>query len=156
MTTDELKANERSDRHRRKTNRFNRLLVGLAKVGIPLGRVHVLTTTGRRTGQKRNVPIGVVTIAGQRLVFQAYPKAAWVANVRAAPTATISHGRRRTQVRLVELPVEERRLLLRHQLENSPPRAGKLLVTTGLVDSPSPEDVASEAERIAVFRIESL
>jgi hypothetical protein len=56
---------------------------------------------------------------------------------------------------LVELPVEERRPLLRQHVVNSPERVANLFVTSGLVKEASPEAIASAADRIAVFRVES-
>jgi hypothetical protein len=55
---------------------------------------------------------------------------------------------------LVELPVE-RRPLLRQHVVNSPERVANLFVTSGLVKEASPEAIASAADRIAVFRVES-
>ncbi|MFD6157565.1 nitroreductase/quinone reductase family protein [Nocardia sp. NPDC060256] len=140
-------------RYRRRINRFNRLIAVLQKVGIAMGPMYLLTATGRHSGRPRTVPVAVWPIAGERYILQAYRKAAWVANVRAAQTVTLSRGRRSTIVRLIDLPVEERRTLLRDHVTNGPPRLGRLLVTTGLVDDPSPETIAAAAHRIAVFRI---
>ncbi|MFI1918426.1 nitroreductase family deazaflavin-dependent oxidoreductase [Nocardia sp. NPDC020380] len=122
-------------------------------MGIAVGPMYVMTVVGRKSGEPRTVPVAVNSISGERYVIQAYRKADWVANVRAAGTATLRRGRRSEVVRLVELPVDDRRSLLREHIANSPARAGKLLVTTGLVDDPSPEAVAAAAGRIAVFRI---
>ncbi|WP_435592835.1 nitroreductase/quinone reductase family protein [Nocardia sp. bgisy118] len=139
----------------RKVKRFNKVIIWLQKMGIALGPHHLITTTGHRTGQPRIAAIGVIPIAGQRYIFQAYPKAAWVANVRAAQTVTLSRGRRSSVVKLVELPVEERRPILRDHIANSHARVGNLFVTTGLVEDPTPQAVADAADRIAVFRIEA-
>ncbi|MFI7003047.1 nitroreductase/quinone reductase family protein [Nocardia sp. NPDC050175] len=139
----------------RKVKKFNKVVIRLQKMGIALGPHYLITTKGRRTGQTRIAAIGVIPIAGQRYIFQAYPKAAWVANVRAAQTVTLSRGRRSSEVRLVELPVEERRPILHDHIANSHARVGNLFVTTGLVDDPTPQGVADAADRIAVFRIEA-
>ena len=98
--------------------------------------------------------MGVVPVDGQRYIFQAYPRAAWVANARVTPTATLTSGRRSSPIALVEVPVEERRLLLLRQLR-AVPGTGTLLVSGGLVADPAPETVAAAAERIAVFRIDA-
>ncbi|MFI7004692.1 nitroreductase/quinone reductase family protein [Nocardia sp. NPDC050175] len=140
-------------RYRRRINRFNRLIVALQKVGIAMGPMYLLTATGRHSGRPRTVPVAVWPIAGERYILQAYRKAAWVANVRAAQSVTLTRGRRSAIVRLIELPVEERRPLLRDHVTNGPPRLARLLVTTGLVDDPSPETIATAAHRIAMFRI---
>lgn len=144
-----------AQRYRRKVNRFNKIVVALQKVGIAIGPMYVLTVAGRRSGEPRRVPVAILPIKGERYLFQAYRKAAWVANARAAETVTLTRGRRSAVVRLTELSVAERRPLLHDHIANSPPRFGKLLVTTGLVDDPSPETVAAAADRIAVFRIEN-
>lgn len=144
-----------AEQFRRKVEKFNKVIIRLQKMGIALGPHYLITTTGRRTGQPRIAAIGVIPIAGQRYIFQAYPKAAWVANVRAAQTVTLSRGRRSSVVKLVELSVEERRPILRDHIENSHARVGKLFVTTGLVEDPTPQAIAEAADRIAVFRIDA-
>lgn len=83
----------RGRRYRRRVNRFNRVLVGLQKAGLKLGAVQTLTTTGRRTGQPRRVPVGLVERDGQRYLVQAYPNAARVANVRrTTPPISVTAG----------------------------------------------------------------
>ncbi|MEV6102585.1 nitroreductase family deazaflavin-dependent oxidoreductase [Nocardia sp. NPDC051981] len=90
-----------------------KVIEALQRAGIAFGPMHLLTAPGRKSGQPRTAPIAVVPIDGQRYIIQAYPQAAWVANARNAQTVTLSRGRRAATVRLVELPVEERRPLLR-------------------------------------------
>ncbi|MFF3228138.1 nitroreductase family deazaflavin-dependent oxidoreductase [Nocardia suismassiliense] len=116
--------------------------------------MHILTVVGRRTGELREVPVSVLRLAGGRYVFQAYPKSAWVANVRASPTVTLARGRRSSTVRMMELPVEERRSLLRDHVANSPAKLDEWFVKTGLVEEATPEALAAAAERIAIFRVE--
>ncbi len=131
----------------------NTVIIGLQRLGIAFGPQYLITVPGRKTGRPRTAAIAVVPIAGQRYVVQAYPKAAWVANVRAAEQVTLSRGRRSSVVKMVELPVAERRPLLRDCIADSP-RVGKLFTTSGLVDDGSPDGVAAAADRIAVFRVE--
>ncbi|HEX7658276.1 MAG TPA: nitroreductase family deazaflavin-dependent oxidoreductase [Pseudonocardiaceae bacterium] len=140
--------------YRKMVNRTNGIIIGLQRVGIVFGPMQLLTVRGRRTGQPRTFPIAVVPLDGQHYVIQAYPKAAWVANVRAADTVTLTRGRRSSTARLVELPVDERRPVLRDLISASGRSAGKRLVTTGQAESPTPEGVAASADKIAVFRVE--
>ncbi|MGW5455764.1 hypothetical protein [Nocardia sp. NPDC003979] len=58
-------------------------------------------------------------------------------------------------MKLVELPIEERRPILHDHIQNSHPGVAKLLVTTGLVEEPTPQAVAEAADRTAVFRIDA-
>lgn len=141
--------------YRKMVNRINKVIAGLQRIGIVFGPMQVLTVAGRRSGQPRTFPIAVLPLTGGKYIFQAYPKAAWVANVRAADTVTLARGRRSSTVRLVELPVEERRPLLRELVASSPASVGKRFVTTGLADAATPDSVAASADRIAVFRVEN-
>ncbi|WP_218026937.1 nitroreductase/quinone reductase family protein [Nocardia vaccinii] len=143
-------------RKRRLVNAVNFVIIGLQRVDIAFGPIQVLTVAGRHTGRLRTFVIAVVPVAGQRYIVQAFPKAAWVANARAADLVTLTRGRRSTQVRLVELPVEARRPVLRQLVTESPAGIGKSYVDNGLSPSPSPDDVAASAERIAVFRVEAV
>jgi deazaflavin-dependent oxidoreductase (nitroreductase family) len=135
-------------------NAGNKIVVGLQRLGVAFGPMQLLTVPGRRTGVPRTFPIAVVPVDGDRYIVQAYPKAAWVANVRAAGEVTLTRGRRSRATRLAELPVAERGSVLRRLVEKSPPSVGKRFVTTGLADGPTPDAVAAAADRIAVFRVE--
>ncbi|WP_233573732.1 nitroreductase family deazaflavin-dependent oxidoreductase [Amycolatopsis panacis] len=140
--------------YRRMTNTVNKVIVGLQRSGIAFGPMQLLTVAGRRTGQPRTFPIAVNELDGGRYIFQAFPKAAWVANARAADTVTLTRGRRSTTARLVELPVEDRGPVLRRLVATSPASVGKRFVTTGLAEAATPDAVAAAASRIAVFRVE--
>lgn len=133
-------------------NGANRMVVALQRIGLVFGPMQVLEVRGRKSGVLRTAPVAVVTVAGEQYVFQAYPKAAWVANVRAADTMTLSRGRRTSTVRLVELPVEDRRPILR-ELTATVRGTGKRFADNGLSASPAPDAVAAAADRIAVFRV---
>lgn len=136
------------------TNTANKLIAGLQRLGIAFGPMQLLTVTGRRSGRVLTFPIAVNDIDGGRYIFQAFPKAAWVANVRAADTVTLTRGRKSSTARLVELPVDERRPFLHALVATSPASVGNRFVTTGLAEAATPDGVAAAASRIAVFRVE--
>lgn len=143
-------------RKRRLVNAVNFVIIGLQRIGIVFGPMQLLTVAGRRTGRLRTFAIAVVAVAGQRYIVQAFPKAAWVANARAAEQVTLTRGRRSMPARLVELPVEARRPVLHRLVEESPASVGKRYADNGLSPSAAPQDVAASAERIAVFRVEAV
>ena len=145
---------QQAQNYRRNVNRINKVITGLQRIGIVFGPMQLLTVAGRRSGQPRTFPIAVISLTGGKYIVQAYPKAAWVANVRAADTVELRRGRRASTVKLVEVPVEERRPLLHELVKTSPPSVGKRFVTTGLAESATPEGAAAAAEKIALFRIE--
>ncbi|WP_246257108.1 nitroreductase family deazaflavin-dependent oxidoreductase [Amycolatopsis anabasis] len=140
--------------YRRMVNTLNKAITALQRLGIAFGPMYLLTVAGRRTGRPRTFPIAVLPLHGERYLVQAYPKAAWVANARAAETVELTRGRRSSTARLVELPAEERAPVLRELVATSPASVGRRYVTTGLADAPTPDAVAAAAGRIAVFRVE--
>lgn len=141
------------DRRRRWVNRGSKVFHLLQRLGVRTGRAQILTTTGRKSGRPRSQPIGVVAIDGAHFIFQAYPNAAWVANARANPSATLASGKRVRAVELREMPLEQSRELLRCQLHGEP-EIGKQLIKSGLITDQSPDGVAAAAEHIAVFRVD--
>lgn len=83
----------------------------------PLGRTFgvrnvILTTTGRRTGRVRSIPLFAfedddrLVIVGSNAGRERDP--AWVGNLRAEPRATVQAGRRSWPVRAYEAAGEER------------------------------------------------
>lgn len=145
-----------AQRYRRTVNRFNKVIVGMQRLGIGFGPMQLLTVVGRRSGQLRTFPIAVNELGRAHYIFQAYPKAAWVANARAADSVTLTRRRRSYAARLVEVSVEKRRPLLRELVAAGPSSVGKRFVTTGLAQGATPDSVAAAAERIAVFRVEPI
>ncbi len=141
--------------YRRKVNTINRFVTALQRVGLAFGPMELLTVPGRRSGEPRTFPLAVLKVQGEQYLIQAFPKAAWVANIRAAGAGTLSRGRRSRRVRFLEVPVAERGPVLREVVASGPPSVGKRYVTTGLAESPTPDGVAAAAARIAVFRIEA-
>ncbi|MFE3194411.1 nitroreductase family deazaflavin-dependent oxidoreductase [Nocardia sp. NPDC059240] len=138
---------------KRRVRQFNKVIVSLQRIGIAWGPTHLLTMPGRRTGLTRTAPINVVSIAGQRYIIQVYPSAAWVTNARSTETVTLSRGRRSSTVRLVEVPIPERRPLLHDHVLNSPKRVAELFVRSGLTARADVATVMAAADRIAIFRV---
>jgi len=73
---------------------YNALMKPLVRLGIGGKSTHLLTTTGRRTGQQRTTPVVLVEDDGERWLVSPYGMVAWVYNVRAQPKVTLRHGRR--------------------------------------------------------------
>jgi deazaflavin-dependent oxidoreductase (nitroreductase family) len=136
------------------TRRFNSFVVPLLRLGVPLGPMYLLTVRGRRTGQPRTTPVATFTYEGGRYVMQARPGAAWVGNARAAGEGTLGSGRRTRPVALTEVPVEERRALLRHVGRIAPKRLARSFVDAGLIESTDAEAFAASAPTTAIFRVQ--
>ncbi|MDQ2637089.1 MAG: nitroreductase family deazaflavin-dependent oxidoreductase [Actinomycetota bacterium] len=134
----------------------NKMMIGLQKLGI-LGENGpvVLEVRGRKSGKLRRTPITPMTVDGQRYVLGGLPGSDWAANLRAAGEATLHIGRRSEQVRIVELPPDEARPLLREFPIKVPTGVG-FMKNAGLVTGPNPDEYEALAGRCPMFRIETV
>ncbi|ORA23916.1 nitroreductase family deazaflavin-dependent oxidoreductase [Mycobacterium aquaticum] len=132
----------------------NKVMIGLNKLGVggDKGPV-VLTVTGRKTGKPRTTPVTPMTVDGERYIVAGLPRGDWAANARAAGEATINQGRRAQRVRMVEIPAEEARPLLR-QFPILVPTGVGFMKNAGLVTGPNPDEFEALAGRCAVFRLD--
>lgn len=132
----------------------NKVMIGLNKLGVggDNGPV-VLTVTGRKTGKPRATPVTPMTVAGERYIVAGLPGGDWAANARAAGEATINQGSRAQRVRMVEIPAEEARPLLR-QFPILVPTGVGFMKNAGLVTGPNPDEFEALAGRCAVFRLD--
>lgn len=115
----------------------------------------VLTVTGRKSGKPRSTPITPMIVDGRRYVVGGFPGADWVRNAQANPEATLRHGRRTEQVRMVEMSADDARPLLR-QFPTLIPTGVEFMKKAGLVVEGTPEEVEALAGRCAVFRFDPI
>lgn len=128
---DDHVASRRLDIRNRLAGWFLRLLNPLVRwlisAKLPTGAPNVLITTrGRRSGEPRTVPVGLLDLNGRRFVQASYGETGWVANVRANGEAILTYldGRRMT-VQAVELPAGEAGTILDRAIR--PNRRSRLL-----------------------------
>lgn len=134
----------------------NKVMIGLQKLGVlgDNGPV-VLEVRGRKTGKLRKTPITPMTVDGERYVLGGLPGSDWAANLRAAGEATLHIGRRSERVRVVEVPPEQARPLLREFPVKVPTGVG-FMKNAGLVTGPNPDEYEALAGRCPVFRFETV
>ncbi|KUH87942.1 MULTISPECIES: nitroreductase/quinone reductase family protein [unclassified Mycobacterium] len=134
----------------------NKVMIGLQKLGI-LGEKGpvVLSVPGRKTGKRRMTPVTPMVVDGHRYVVGGVPGSDWAANVRAAGEATLHIGRRSERVRMVEMPVEEARPLLR-EFPVKVPTGVDFIKNAGLVTGPDPDEFEALAGRCPVFRMDKV
>ena len=131
----------------------NRLIIAFNRLGMSFGTWYILSIPGRKTGQIRSTPVSVLHVNGQRYVVTGF-ETQWVKNARKVGMGMLARGRKKEQVVLVELPVEERPPILREfprQVPHGVPFFEKLLNLP--VD---PEVLAAAAPRCPVFRLDNL
>jgi deazaflavin-dependent oxidoreductase (nitroreductase family) len=133
----------------------NKLMIGGHKLGLGFGGKGpvVLTVPGRKSGKPRSTPVTPMTLDGTRYVVGGLPDSDWAANARAAGEATLRQGRRTERVRMVEMPVEEARPLLRAFPVEVPTGVG-FMKHAGLVTGANPDEFEALAGRCPVFRLD--
>lgn len=135
----------------------NKVFIQMSRLGLRFGGESpvVLTVPGRRSGQPRSTPVTPMTVDGAEYIVGGFPGADWVANVRAAGTATVSRGRRRERVRVVEVPADEAGPLLRQWPVQVPTGVG-FMKRSGLVTEGRPEEFEALAGVCPVFRVDPI
>lgn len=133
----------------------NMFMIGAQKLGVSFGDNGpvVLTLPGRKTGKLRSTPVTPMTVDGKRYIVGGLPGGDWAANARAAGEGTLQQGRKTQRVRLVEIPVEDARPLLRAFPIEVPTGVG-FMKNAGLVTGPNPDEFEALAGRCPVFRLD--
>jgi deazaflavin-dependent oxidoreductase (nitroreductase family) len=135
--------------------RANKVFIQMSRLGMSFGGESpvVLTVRGRKSGRERSTPVTPMTVDGNQYVVAGYPGADWVANVRAAEYVTVARGRSSQRIRMVELPTEDARPILRF-FPAEVPTGVFFMKLTGLVTEGRPDEFEALAGRIAVFRLD--
>jgi deazaflavin-dependent oxidoreductase (nitroreductase family) len=134
---------------------MNKVFLALQRTGLGMKELPVLTVPGRKSGKPRSTPLSVLEHEGERYLLEGFPGADWARNVRAAGgTATLATGKRREQVRLVELDPQEALPVLRAWPVRLPDGA-KIMADAGVVEAVTPEAFEAVAGRCGVFRVDS-
>ena len=88
---------------------------GLTRLGI--GPASLLTTTGRRTGQRRRTPV-IPVCQGDRIWLVApYGAVSWVLNARASGRVSLRHGRSENAYKIREVTAGEAGPILKQYVE---------------------------------------
>ncbi len=140
----------RGGRPNRVATVLNRWWAAIHAFGVAPNYLVTLDVRGRRSGHVISLPLVIAVVEGERyLVSMLGAEVDWVRNVKAAGgNVTLRHGRRE-EVRLEEVPVNQRAPVLKAYLKRAPGARPHLPVHK---DAP-----LSEFERIAsqfpVFRV---
>jgi deazaflavin-dependent oxidoreductase (nitroreductase family) len=121
------------------------IIAKMARLG--LGNFVVLTTTGRKSGQPRDVTVSPISDDEGEYIVSPYGNSGWVLNARANPKVLIQRRGRERQVRLVE--VERPELVKAYY--------GREGFSRQFMDVPGEatvDDFASVPDRFPVFRID--
>jgi hypothetical protein len=123
----------------------------LTRHGISLLGSRVLSVRGRKSGNLQQVPVNLLQRDGRRYLVAIRGNTQWVRNVRVAGGAGLRVGRRSEDVRLVELPVEQRVPVLRLYLARWGWEVGQFV--EGLSKSSTDAELLAAAPGIPVFEV---
>ncbi|MGH9032344.1 MAG: nitroreductase family deazaflavin-dependent oxidoreductase [Acidimicrobiia bacterium] len=128
---------------------INAVATPLIRLGLAPRGSHLLTTTGRRTGQRRTNPVHLIDHDGHRYLAAPYGVVSWVRNARAAGEVTLARGRTSNTYPVTEVePAEAAPVLKRY--------VGEIPVTRPFFDATKDApvtDFEAEASRHPVFRL---
>lgn len=127
--------------------RVNTMTSFLARRGW--GRQELLTTTGRKSGEPRQVPITPITVDDTEYLVAPYGSVAWVRNARAMPEVTIRRGRKTRSAVLVDVTGEAPEVLMAYW-----EREGFVHQYMDVPEAPTVDDFAASGTSYPVFRVE--
>ena len=114
------------------------------------GRGVTLDVRGRVSGRTVSLPLVLIEQDGERYVVSMLGEdVQWLRNVRADEGRAVLHARRTEEVRLVDVPVEQRAPVLRRYVELAPGGRPHIPVPVGA----PVEDFAAVAARYPVLRV---
>jgi deazaflavin-dependent oxidoreductase (nitroreductase family) len=131
---------------------FNPLIKLATGLGLSMRGSRVLAVRGRKSGKLQTVPVNLLTHEGQRYLVAPRGETQWARNVRAAGGGELRLGRKRDRFRAVELSDAEKPPVLRAYLKLWKMETGKFF--GGVSDASAEEELAREAPKHPVFRIE--
>ncbi|MHB1772566.1 MAG: nitroreductase family deazaflavin-dependent oxidoreductase [Acidimicrobiales bacterium] len=123
----------------------NVTMAALIRRGLGGKSSYLLTTTGRRTGEKRTTPVIVIEVDGQRWLVSPYGTVGWVHNVRASHQVTLQRGKRTETTYVEEVGAEEAGPVLQRYVQS-------VRVTAPKADD-SVQRFVDEASRHPAFKI---
>lgn len=129
---------------------------GITKVFISLNLApkgyYVLTTVGRKSGEKRTTPVVLIEEDGHRWLVAPFGPVGWVHNARAAGKVTLSRKGKTETLAIRELSPKQAAPVLRKYVNNVP--VARRYFDAG-VDSPE-EEYLVEAQKRPVFELSSM
>ncbi len=131
----------------------NLVMTPLARHGIGGKSTYLLTTTGRRTGEKRTTPVILVEAGADRRLVAPYGAVGWVHNVRAHPEVSLRRGRTTEVLHAEEVGPEVAGAILQRYVDSVVAVAALPFFDAKRGDQE--EKFAEEAARHPVFRLVS-
>jgi len=127
----------------------NSVMALVIRLGAGPKSSHLLTTTGRRSGETRTTPVTLVDRDGNRWLVAPYGDVGWVHNVHADNTVSLKRGGHTSKYRAIGVPPEIAGPVLQQYVREVP-------ITASFFDASADDpasDFVAEATRHPVFRL---
>jgi deazaflavin-dependent oxidoreductase (nitroreductase family) len=133
-------------------NVFNRLVRWMTQAGVSVWGSRVLEVRGRKSGQPRRTVVNLLVVDGEQYLVAPRGETEWVRNLRADQgRLSLLIGRRRVDMRGVELPEEDKVIILREYLKRWKIEVGVFF--NGVGPDSTDEIIAQESPRHPVFHL---
>ncbi|GED99350.1 nitroreductase/quinone reductase family protein [Gordonia crocea] len=132
---------------------FNGVVRWLTERGVNLAGSQALTVAGRVSGRPQTIPVNLLTLDGSQYLVAVRGETDWVRNARAARRVELRRGRRRRDVGLTEVAVDDRARIIATYLDKWGWEVGRFL-PAGVTPDSSVEELAGVAHLIPVFAVE--
>lgn len=126
---------------------FNGIVKWASRLGV--GQSQTLTTTGRKTGKPREVPVSPIEVEGQEYLVSPYGDVSWVKNARANPSVTLRRGGTSRRGNLIDVTDDAAHVVKAYWDREKFPRP-----YMDVPDDAEVSDFAAVAGRFPVFRVE--
>src|SRR5260221_13692562 len=83
---------------------FNRIVAGLARLGVSIAGSRVLEVQGRKSGEWRQTPVNPLEFEGNRYLVSPRGNTQWVRNMRVSGGGRLVRGRKVGEVTAAEIP----------------------------------------------------
>ncbi|MEO8108240.1 MAG: nitroreductase family deazaflavin-dependent oxidoreductase [Actinomycetes bacterium] len=127
----------------------NVIMTATLRLGVGGKSSYLLTTTGRKSGQRRTTPVILVEAGEERWLVSPYGMVGWVHNVRAAPEVSLRRGSKTEVFDAKELAAESAGPVLQRYVQD-------VRVTAPFFDADANDPVdlfVREAHRHPVFKL---
>ena len=131
---------------------FNKLFVGLTRLGISVRGSRELRVRGRTTGEWRTTPVNLLHHDGARYLVAPRGRTQWVRNLEAAGTGELRVGRRVEEFRATPVADADKADILRDYLHHWKMEVGVFF--DGVGPDASDEQLTAIAPGYPVFKIE--
>ena len=132
------------------TRLFNRLVMGITRLGIGPAGARSLTVVGRKSGKPFTTPVNPLDLDGRTYIVSPRGNTQWSRNLRSVGEGELRLGRKARSFRGEEVANADKLPILKAYLDKWAWEVGAFF---NLPKDPTDEQIAAEAPNHPVFRV---